>query len=172
MTTDYSTASGAEFSACGRYRWRLWRNWGGMFGGNRLCVIGLNPSTADEVANDPTVTRCINRAKREGFTGLVMLNLFGFRATDPAEMKAQSDPVGDANDWHLLEATKGRMVLCAWGVDGAWRGRARVVSSFLCWRRDCRVLGLTKEGHPRHPLYMPNAAEMVVWSGYEEKADG
>ena len=82
--------------------------------------VGLNPSTADEVSDDPTVRRCISYAKAWGYAGLCMTNIFAFRATDPKDMKAVHDPVGMDNDMHLLRVSRhAGVVIAAWGAHGA-----------------------------------------------------
>jgi hypothetical protein len=84
---DLFDEAGAAFSEDRRHRYELWRIWDRKV--RKMVVIGLNPSTADETKNDPTIRRCINFAQRERCGGLVMLNLFGFRATDPKVMKLE-----------------------------------------------------------------------------------
>ncbi len=147
------TVRGATFSPCRAYRYTLTRTWGGTL---PLVVIGLNPSTADESLDDPTIRRCMAFARSWGHGGLVMLNLFAFRSTDPKGLEAPGlEPVGEDNDRTIVEETKGRRVLCAWGVHGALFGRAQGVSALLrAHGRELVALGLTKEGHPRHPLYV------------------
>lgn len=116
--------------------------------------IGLNPSTADEVQDDPTVRRCINFSKEWGYSGLCMTNIFGFRATDPVYMKVQEDPVGPENDKALLEiAENAGVIVAAWGVHGVHLERESKVKALLGDRLKC--LRLTKDGHPAHPLYLP-----------------
>lgn len=87
------------FSPCREYRYTLYREWAP--GDKVVMFIGLNPSTADEVNNDPTVRRCINYAKQWGYTGMYMTNIFAYRATDPNVMKAHPEPVGAENDHYL-----------------------------------------------------------------------
>jgi hypothetical protein len=154
----------AEFSECGTYRYLLTRTWGsGQLHLGRaepkgwLQVIGLNCSTATEEVDDPTVRRCIGYAQRWGFAGLMVTNLFAFRATDPAVMKAAPDPVGPENDKTLLRAAQlARMVLAAWGTHGDHLHRAEAVRRALGAHR-LVCLGTTKDGSPRHPLYVANA---------------
>jgi hypothetical protein len=139
----------ATFSPCRTWRYALERQWGDR---PALMVVGLNPSTADETHDDPTVRRCIDFARRWGFGRLVMANLFAFRATDPDVMRAAADPVGAENDGRLLErAADAGMVLAAWGVHGGHLDRDRAALPLLgkAW-----CLGETKAGFPRHPLYM------------------
>ncbi len=109
--------SSAEFSVCKKYRYALWRVWDS----NKPLVmfIGLNPSTADDVNNDPTVTRCINFAKDWGYGGLCMANIFSYRETDRHIMKEQNDPIGPDNDkWLKKLAAESGLVVAAWGNDG------------------------------------------------------
>jgi hypothetical protein len=115
--------------------------------------VGLNPSTADETLDDPTIRRCIGFAKDWGYSGLCMTNLFAFRATDPAKMLAAQDPVGPDNDKVLQElAQNAGVVVAAWGTHGAHLKRDAHVRSLLT-RLHC--LRLTKAGFPGHPLYLP-----------------
>jgi hypothetical protein len=167
-TWDFPRA-GAEFSAGRRYRYRLWRVWAP---GPRLLVIGLNPSTADETADDPTIRRCIGYARRWGYGGLEMRNLFALRATDPREMMAAPDPMGD-NYRPLLFAVAATVegdgaVLAAWGAHGVHRDAD--VTFSLDVRRNwpdvgVACLGYTKGRCPRHPLYVRADAAPVAYLG-------
>lgn len=145
---------GALFSPDRQHRYKLWRIWDKDEG---MCAfIGLNPSTADEIENDPTVRRCMTYARDWGFGGLMMLNIFAFRATDPKVMKAAVDPVGPANDKHLLaEARWCQQVVAGWGTHGAFRDRHDRVLRLLDHSEvDLHCLGKTKDGYPKHPLYL------------------
>lgn len=149
----------AQFCDKRIYRYALARTWDEDL--PVLAIIGLNPSTADEELDDPTIRRCISFAKRDGYGAICMLNLFAFRATDPKTMKAAEDPVGPMNDEFLSLNTAGRDVLLAWGAN-AFGGRAYNVMCEL--RGICRrafVLGLTKAGYPRHPLYLKSTTPMA-----------
>lgn len=150
------------FSEDRRYRYVLWRRWGGPRS-RYLMVIGLNPSTADETNDDPTIRRCIGFAKAWGFDALCMANLFAFRATDPAVMKAEADPIGpEGSIWLTRLAHGADMVLAAWGAHGPHAGRAEIVYRMLTGAGyPLHALGFTKDGHPRHPLYMPKSAVPV-----------
>lgn len=119
-----------------------------------MMVIGLNPSTATEVANDPTLERCERFARAWGYGSLLMTNLFAARSTDPAMMKTWIDPVGPENTLGFLRecADRSQLVLAAWGTHGSWKGRdAEVVRALP--KLDC--LKITSGGHPGHPLYLP-----------------
>ena len=148
---DYE--SGAEFSDDRVYRYVLWRKWNKEK--PKVVFIGLNPSTADEEINDPTITRCENFALKWKFGGLFMLNIFAFRATDPRRMKAALDPVGPGNDdWIIKVVEKAGPIVLAWGNNGDYMNRGKAVIELL-HEFDLYYLGdLTKGGHPRHPLYL------------------
>lgn len=153
-TTDMLMDRGAELSECGHYRYSLWRIWDTSK--PPVLFIGLNPSTADATTDDPTIRRCIRFASDWGAGGLMMGNLFAYRATAPDDMKAQSDPIGPDNNRHLLRlARRSHPVVCAWGADGDWLERWMEVAKLL-GRDDIHpwCLGLTKSGQPRHPLYI------------------
>ena len=96
--------SGADFSKCRKYRYTLWRTWDASK--SKVMFLGLNPSTADEVKNDPTVTRCINYSKRWGYGGMYMMNIFSFRTTYPVELKKAQNPIGDKNDFWIIQYRK------------------------------------------------------------------
>lgn len=154
--------SGADFSSCGTYRYRLWRRWGP---GRALCFVMLNPSIANATENDPTVERCQRRADRMGFDALEVVNLFARIATDPTDLRSFDDPIGPGNDAAIIEACRGAgQVLVAWGVHGEFKGRSVAVSAML---RNAGIemfaLGLTKDGTPRHPLYLPNSVSPEPW---------
>ena len=151
---------GAEVSTDGVYRYKLWRIWDT---GRALALfVMLNPSTADETHDDPTIRRCISFAKREGMGGLLVGNLFAVRATDPKDMRAHADPIGPRNDEALSELHgQAGITIAAWGVHGIYRRRASEVVSW--WPGDVWCLGSTKEGHPRHPLYLPKDAKIVPY---------
>lgn len=127
----------------------------------------LNPSTADADNDDPTIRRCMSFARREGFGGIFVMNLFAFRSMSPAHMRAADDPVGPDNDyyskWLLSHAHAGQMpILAAWGAHGTHKGRDNYFRG-LAQMYGARLvtLGTTKDGHPRHPLYVPNDQPLV-----------
>ncbi|MDB6178788.1 DUF1643 domain-containing protein [Paracoccus sp. Z330] len=159
---DGECRSWAVFSDCLAYRYALTREWGP---GQRIAYVMLNPSTADERRNDPTIERCERRARQLGFGAMQIVNLFAFRATDPRDLKRAAHPVGAMNDRILTEAVGwADRVLCAWGVHGVHHARDQEVlgllrehSSKLCH------LGLTRAGQPRHPLYISYATALVPW---------
>lgn len=167
-----------EFSPCRCYRYTLWREcytqperfdfFEGTNDGERgnrlgeyLMVIGLNPSTADETKDDPTIRRCIGFAKRWGFSALCMTNLFAWRDTKPANMMVAQEPVGFDNGKWLCEIAEGAgMILAAWGKDGKFKSRDRqVLSAIRAIGKPVHCLKQNKDGSPMHPLYV--AAETI-----------
>ncbi|MGH9962981.1 MAG: DUF1643 domain-containing protein [Pyrinomonadaceae bacterium] len=145
------------FSPCRTYRYSLWREFD-MLNLNYAVFIGLNPSTADEVQDDPTIRRCIGFAKRFGVGALCMTNIFAYRATNPEVMKQQDDPIGPENDqWISADAKNASVIVAAWGVHGTHLDRGAAVVKLLP-RLSC--LGVTSKGHPRHPLYLPSDAAL------------
>ncbi|MFZ7092100.1 DUF1643 domain-containing protein [Primorskyibacter sp. 2E233] len=153
-------SSVALFSPCGSYRYGLTRIWDVAL--PSVLFVMLNPSTADELRNDPTIERCQRRARMLNCGTLMIANLFAYRATRPQDLKQIDDPEGPENTT-LLEAWSGAadMTIAAWGVHGAYRGQAARVAPRL--RGDVRHLGLTNAGHPRHPLYVPYATLPQDW---------
>lgn len=159
--TQLIDTCGAEFSECRTYRYALWRHWDWQGHANCVAFVGLNPSTADETIDDPTIRRCIGFAKAWNFGGLYMLNAYAFRATDPKDMKAASDPIGPGNNEALsYYRTRVSCVIAAWGVhcDPA---RAKEVCDIL--RRPVYCLGKTKSGAPKHPLYLAANTERILF---------
>lgn len=151
--------NGATFSPDRVYRYDLWRTW--LCGEGYAMFVGLNPSTADETQDDPTIRRCVAFAKAWGYAGLCMTNLFAYRATDPQEMKRAPKPVGPDNDATLLRhASAAGVVIAAWGAHGAHLNRAQMVRETL---PALHYLRLTKDGHPGHPLYLPKTLVPQPW---------
>ena len=155
--------STAVYSACERYRYSLTRVWDPA--GQRVLFVMLNPSTATEVQNDPTVERCERRARHLGFGGFRVVNIFAFRATDPRDLRAAAEPIGPQNDAALTEAAGwADSIIAAWGVHGAHQGRGATVADMLrATGRPLFHLGLSRQGHPRHPLYLPYAQRPEPW---------
>lgn len=146
----------AWFDPTRRFRYLLSREW---TPGPQVLFVMLNPSTADAFKLDPTVTRCANLARREGFGGFVVCNLFALRATDPRVMRRDPEPVGGtANDNVIVAAAMTtKLVVVAWGTHGTHLGRDRQVLDLLTAAgvAPYRLGPPTKDGHPRHPLYLP-----------------
>ncbi len=155
----------AALSLDGRYRYRLTRRWGN---GERMAWIMLNPSTADASVDDPTIRRCMSFARREGYDGIEVINLYAWRATDPKELAEVYDVEGQENaaywDDVLSDHSIG-MIVAAWG---AWRPkvqgevlRSRALDQQFTGGWFC--LGKTASGAPRHPLYVKGDKELEPW---------
>lgn len=144
------------------YRYTLHRPLEGERG---TCVfIGLNPSTADESRNDPTVTRCMGFARDWGFGELFVLNLFALRATDPKVMMAHPHPVGPKNNFWIKKVCEcADLVVCAWGTKGGHLDRDLYVSELLLPLGGTYCLDITKAGHPKHPLYCRGSLTPVTY---------
>lgn len=140
----------------GDYRYTLTRVWEPTL--PNLTFVLLNPSTADAAQLDPTLRRCVSFAKRERYGGMTILNLYAFRTKDPKVMLAAADPVGPENDRVLADAIG--TVVAGWGTNAA---PARVSQALALLPR-LHVLGITKGGHPQHPLYVRGDAPLIEWS--------
>jgi hypothetical protein len=156
----------AEFSPDRAYRYLLTRQWGD---GPTFVVVGLNPSTADERVDDPTIRRCVGFAKREHCGALAMVNLFAKRATDPADLYRTRDPVGPENDHWLAEVLGANHAfrVAAWGANkGTERRETRlrqIVADGATVAQPLFCLGLTKKGSPKHPLYLRTDAPLMLY---------
>ena len=153
----------AVYSDCERYRYLLTRTWDPT--GRKVLFIMLNPSTATEVQNDPTVERCERRARTLGFGGFRVTNIFAWRATDPRDMRAAGDPIGPENDAAILQSCPwADQVICAWGTHGAHLDRGTAVEALLrATKLPLFHLGLSKAGHPKHPLYIAYSEQPRLW---------
>lgn len=162
------------FSPCRRYRYTLWREWSMSYGlplsgsnpiplrgsSGFVQFIGLNPSTADEVQDDPTIRRCVGFAKEWGFSAMCMTNAFAFRATDPKAMLSDPHPNDVAgrttlyspNDhWITTIAREAGLIVAAWGKYGNHLGRGDEIRHLIS---NLHCLGVNSDGTPKHPLYL------------------
>lgn len=149
----------AFISVCGKFRYSLTREWGD---GPRLLFVMLNPSTADALEDDPTIRRCIAFAKAEGFGSLEVVNLFAYRATDPADLRRAGYPIGPDADWYInMAASQAEKVCLAYGA-APWADE-RIQSVLPLLRQaghDTYCLHITKSGYPGHPLYLASAKRL------------
>lgn len=141
--------SGAKFSDCGKYRYALWRKWDSTK--PFIMFIGLNPSTATAIMDDPTIRRVKRFAKDWGYGGVYMANLFAFVTPYPEELLTCEDPIKDNDMWLITIGSKCKDVLFAWGSFKEAKDRAKQVSEMF---PSAICLGLTKDGSPKHPLYV------------------
>lgn len=150
---DLLMQKSAGLSEDGVFRYFLARIWGP---GPIVVFIMLNPSTADASKDDPTIRRCIGFAQKWKYGGVIVVNLFAFRATKPKALKKAEDPVGPENDEIILEAcTSAGRIVGAWGAHGTYESRDELVENLLL-DHELLCLRKTKKGHPEHPLYIPS----------------
>jgi len=156
----------AVISDCGNYRYVLTRpsEVARPDRGTALFLM-LNPSTADAEVDDPTIRRCRGFAKAWGCNGLIVANLFALRSTDPSQLLVHADPIGPLNDdWLRRLAREYGDVVCAWGAHSMAVGRSAAVAEIMR-QAGARLwcLGTTKQGYPRHPLYVRGDQALVEW---------
>ena len=162
----------AAISECGKFRWWLIRVWDESL--PMLCVIGVNPSTADAKEDDPTIRKCIGFGKRLGFGGLLMLNVGAFRSTDPRKWAAAQDSFGPANTVQHLKGYISEFgaiqVVAAWGKNGSYCPArcAEIIREMQpmlwCW-------GKNSDGTPRHPLMLPYTTQLEPLESVVEHSD-
>ena len=168
LAVSGDVVSRAEFSPCGRYRTFLERRWDGLAFGSPGFVawIMMNPSTADEQVDDPTVRRCRDFSRRWGFGAMVVLNSFALRATKPAMLLQAEDPVGPGNDAAIRDGAKrAARVIAAWGLPPKplrWRG-AQIAAMLAEEGVRAEALKVTASGEPGHPLYIAGDTLPVPW---------
>lgn len=159
----------ARISDCGQYRYHLGRVWDDTK--RSMTFVMLNPSTADANQDDPTIRRCIGFARRDGYGGISIVNLYAFRATDPEQLKHTNDPFGTGNlnaQREAIETAHGGPVVCAWGTKGTLHGGYRhFIDLAQRYRANLVALGITKDGHPKHPLYLKGDAAFVRYPSGE-----
>lgn len=158
----------AVISADQQYRYMLTREFGDLCSpdeAQKLPFVMLNPSTADASLDDPTIRRCQRFARRDGHSGIVVVNLYALRSTDPAKLWQHSDPVGPENAIYLTEvAATYRNAVCAWGANAPPARVHEVVAIFLRAGAKLLCLGTTNDGSPRHPLYVKGETSIRPWN--------
>lgn len=142
----------AIFDETGQYRYTLTRSWSSLENNGIVNWIMLNPSTADEFQDDPTIRRCISFTKEWGYNGLIITNLYAFRSTDPNVLLGVEDPIGKDNITHIIDAvSQSKLTIGAWGAFkiGVPDEIYDILTQIELW-----CLGTTKSGCPKHPLYV------------------
>ena len=156
----FTPLTGARFSEDKKCRYNLWRRFKEV--GRTMLVLGVNPSIAGAVDNDPTVSRLESFAKRDEFALLVVGNLFAYVSTDPEDLKFAHDPIGPENDAWLVKMRKmADVCICAWGNNGRLFGRDKKVIELLRPLGPLHCFGLNKTGTPRHPLYLSGKTPII-----------
>jgi len=150
----------AIFSSCRTYRYSLSRIWGKEK--KYVLFIGLNPSSADEEVDDPTIRRSVNYAKNWGYDGFMMVNLFAYRATLPSTLKKAKYPVGKDNDKYIVTLSKkADITVAAWGNNGNLYSRDKQVLSLV---PKLMCLKINKSGQPAHPLYLKKDLRLINYT--------
>ncbi len=159
----FAEQADAVVSPCGLYRYCLARRWATE--GKTLCFVMLNPSTADSVAavDDATTRKCKRFARIKGFTAIEVVNLYAYRATDPADLKYMGYPVGPLDDAYLLSTARrvdkaGGTVCVAWGAAAPMDRARQVLADLAELGIEPVSLAVTKRGHPAHPLYLSSTS--------------
>lgn len=157
---DLSIAKGAIFSDDRLYRFALWRVWSTTK--PLLMMIGLNPSYANEFKNDPTITRGIVRADRNGFGGFLMANLYAYVSTDPKALLNNRYSVGELTDYYIKQMViLSDRQLCGWG---SFKPVSQRAPDVLLMLKEPYCLGINADGQPKHPLYVGYDVPMVRYS--------
>lgn len=159
---EIKIAKGAKLSDDRQYRYNLWRIWDATL--PACTFIALNPSTANEEEDDPTIRRCIRFAQDWGYGRLYMVNLFAFRAKEPKDMIAAQDPIGpDNNNWIRWAAKNSGLIVASWGNHGKFEKRDQEVKQLLATHK-IKCFSITKQNQPAHPLYQKGSAQLIDFS--------
>jgi hypothetical protein len=151
----------AMLSPCLQYRFALSRAW--KPNARVIGFILLNPSTADDKIDDPTVKKLIDFAKYNGFGGFLLANIFSLRSPDPKSLRAHRDPIGPSNDYWIQQVIRwSEQVICGWGNHGTYRQRGKEVK-LLIPRAKRFVFGFNNGGQPTHPLYLSPTKRFLPW---------
>ncbi len=172
VQVPFPHGNGAYIDETGKYRYSLWRTLKDVPREEHKTLLFnlLNPSTADGRTDDPTVRRCIGFARNLGYTRVWIGNVFGYRATDPKELRRVPNPVGPMNHASLKTMIlQADLIICGWGVHARTREREDIQVVKLI--RECGkkpyVFGLTRDGYPKHPLYLAGSARPFEWKAYD-----
>ena len=160
---EHNVNSSAVYSPCKNYRYSLTRT---HFQAKKsLLFILLNPSTATEIKNDPTIARCQKRAALLGYKGFIICNLFAYRTKSPKIMKNYHDPIGSENNSVIKKNLRlADKVICAWGNHGTHLNQAyEIVKILKDMKTQAYHLGLTKSAQPTHPLYIGYNQKLIKW---------
>lgn len=152
----------ATLSIDRKYRYVLERRWD--VGKKTVCFIGVNPSTANEKEDDPTIRRCIKFAESWGYGGIFMVNLFGLRATNPKELESHNDPIGQNDSYVKISSKKSDITILAWGNKAKFpKGFENRDKEIIRLVRNPYCLKKTKSGCPGHPLYLKSNLKPIKW---------
>jgi len=153
----------AIISECLSYRYMLSRKWSEDNRTILFCM--LNPSTADANLDDPTIRRCIGFAKEWQYDQMIVVNLYALRTPNPKELWPHINPIGDENDFYLQQLASEHIdIVCAWGGNAKKDRVIKVATILENSGANLMCLGITKDGSPRHPLYLKKDQPLLPWS--------
>jgi len=156
---DLTIPKGAIFSEDRKYRYALWRVW--SLNRKPLMVIGLNPSTANGISDDPTISRLMARAYAD-FGALLMANLYAYVSTDPQVLLWNDNTIGELTDYYLSEMVNlSERQLCGWG---SFKPVTKRCSQVMAMLREPYCLGVNQDGQPKHPLYISYKTQMIRYT--------
>lgn len=153
----------AVISDCGKYRYLLRRTWD--YAKPRALFVMLNPSTADASVDDATIRSCVRLSRGLGYGSFEVVNIFGFRATDPDELTKAPDPIGPDNERVVIAAIERCDIpICAWGAFPLAQRKSSFLLGHIKSRRPAAFcFGKTKVGAPRHPLYIKSGTPLETF---------
>lgn len=184
-------SEGAVLSDDGKYRYLLWRRAKGpepsLFPERErtVCFLMLNPSTADARTDDPTVRRCKGFAFDWDYPRLFIVNLFAFRAANPADLKRHLNSFNDIggmregitvhyenDEWVEFAFRHSHLIILAWGANLLFECQCRAERiEEITWEVGCKdrikCLGRTKHLAPRHPLMLPKNTKPIDWEDFD-----
>jgi hypothetical protein len=157
LFSNEAQSKSAFISECGQYRYELRRIWDESK--PKVMFLMLNPSTADANIDDPTIRRCVAFAKSWGYGGILVGNLFAYRATEPKILLTVNDPIGQENLTYLKAMyNESKIVICAWGNSKIVEKLGKKIGNYYKILREIieRIyyLELSNDGTPKHPLYL------------------
>lgn len=152
------TEFGATFSECRKYRYALWRIWDKSK--PLIMFVGLNPSTANEYKEDPTIRKVKKYSIQLGYGGFYMMNLFAFISSHPEDLETCQDPIADNDKWLLEIFPKCQTIVFAWGTFKQAIERGKKLSKMF---PDAKALKINDDGSPIHPLWAPEVSELIKY---------
>lgn len=164
-------SKGAFISACGQFRYWLVRQWDDSL--PCLVFVMLNPSTADANEDDATIRKCMGFARAKGYGGILVVNLYAYRATHPRVLKFNGWQTGPDNGKALsmaLELARKQeggehRVICAWGANARGRPEAGAfIQAATIVGVPLYALKRSPDGTPHHPLMLPYTCNMEAMS--------
>lgn len=159
----FGGGNGAIFDRDKNYRYALWKKWN--LTKQMIMFIGLNPSTANEYIDDPTIRRVQRFAFDNGYGGFYMMNLFAYISSDPKQLLSCQDPLGKNDEWLNTIYLKTDIIIFCWGSFQEAKQRAKYITD----KFEGFVLAINKDGSPGHPLYLPKNSSIIKYDYHENR---